>query len=151
MEFWEVSFRIKYENPFAKISENYAGSRISMWCIWNAEIIEVPDSQEDLISEIEKLVKEHDLTSQEHHCGNGIFVLQLRCSCSTFTNVWDVMHQHDGFPVHPAYFIDGWSYYRMVSTGEDSIRRFIESVNALGTDELTRKCTPYGDTVPPSG
>ncbi len=151
MVFWEVSFRIKYEYPYAKISENYPGSRISMWCIWNAEIIEVPDSQEEMMSEIEKLVKGYDLTSQEHLWSNGNFVLQLRCSCSTFPNVWDIMHQHDCFPVHPAYFVDGWSYYRMVSTSEENIRRFIESIKVLGSAELTRKRTAYGDTVPPSG
>ena len=151
MTFWKIDFRIKYDYPFARISEEFPGKTVNMWCAWNTELIQVPIDGAGLMGEIVELVNSRNLQNDGSVVSNGYHLLRLRCSCGIFPNVWDLMHSHNCFPVHPAHFLDGWGYYRMVSPNEDSIRSFLQELVKMGEFEITRKKTTYGDTVPPSG
>src|SRR2546430_1676221 len=48
MSLWEISFRTQYDYPFMKISARHPGLPISMWCIWNREMIQVPTLDVDV-------------------------------------------------------------------------------------------------------
>lgn len=151
MVFWDVSFKIKYDYPFARISGSYPGNRVTMWCVWDVEIIQVPGHCEDMITEIEKLVGRLKLSIEGHRRSNEDYVLRLKCSCGILHNVWNIMHSHSCYPIHPAYFLDGWGHYKMVSSNEEDIKNLIRELESLGTVELTKKRAAYGDTLPPSG
>lgn len=151
MSFWRIDFRIRYDYPFAKISEEFPGKRADMWCAWNTEIIQVPLDSAGMMQDILELVNSHGLPNEGSTLSNGNHLLRLKCSCGIFPNVWDRMHSHNCFPVHPAHFLDGWAHYRMVSPSEDSMRSFLNELGEIGEFEITRKKTAYGDTMPPSG
>ena len=54
MSLWEISFRTQYDYPFMKISAAHPGLPISMWCIWNREMIQVPTLDEAVLDQIAK-------------------------------------------------------------------------------------------------
>src|SRR5437762_9292753 len=57
MSLWEISFRTQYDYPFMHISARHPGLPLSMWCIWNRELIQVPTRDENVLASIEKEIR----------------------------------------------------------------------------------------------
>lgn len=148
MTTWEVSFKIKYNYPFIKMSELHPGSKISMWCVWDAEMIHVPPGHEDVISEVAQYVDKLGLSVDNYKQSSDGFVLTLKCSCDLLHNVWDAMDRRNCIPMHPAAFLDGWGYYRMVSLSEEDTRNFFNDLRELGPTELIQKRQVRSDGIP---
>ena len=58
MALWEISFRTQYDYPFIEMSGRHPGIPISMWCIWDRELLQVPTQDERELAEIEKEIKQ---------------------------------------------------------------------------------------------
>jgi hypothetical protein len=52
MALWEISFRTQYDYPFIQMSQRYPGLPISMWCIFNRELLQVPTLDETKLASI---------------------------------------------------------------------------------------------------
>jgi len=57
MSLWEVSLRTQYDYPFIEMSGKYPGVPISMWCVWDRELIQVPSQDEAVLEGIEKEIR----------------------------------------------------------------------------------------------
>lgn len=150
MAFWDISFKIKYSYPFLDISEEFPGSRISMWCVWDAEMIHVPPECEKTISRVESYVKDAGLSIENYKKESNGYSLFLKCSCGINHNVWHVMDKNHCVPRYPAEFLDGWGYYRMFSRDEELTKKFFQDIAMLGPVDLIKKRRIDGDPVPPS-
>ncbi|MGQ0798025.1 MAG: hypothetical protein ACT4OI_09240, partial [Methanobacteriota archaeon] len=53
MALWEISFRTRYDYPFIQMSGKYPDTAMSMWCIWNRELLQVPTTNETVLRGVE--------------------------------------------------------------------------------------------------
>ena len=148
MEVWEVSFKIRYDYPFMLMSEKYPGTKISMWCVWNREMLHVPLDHESVMSEMEDYVKEIGRHIEEYKRSKDGFVLTLGCSCDLLKNVWNLTERNHCVHLHPAVFLDGWGYYRVISFSEQDTRSLFADLAELGETELIKKRVIQADAVP---
>src|SRR5438876_9316237 len=82
MSLWEISFRTQYDYPFIKISARHPGLPISMWCIWNREMIHVPTWDENGLDQSAKEIRKPG-KGIEQWAGAGdsrIFMLKWTCA-----------------------------------------------------------------------
>lgn len=145
---WEIAYRIKYDYPFAKLSGKYPGTRISMWCLWEKEMIHVPLENEDVIIEVESLAREIGRAMESYKPASNGFVLTLKCTCDVLHGVWDVSGKNNVLDIDPAVFLDGWGYHRVISFDEEDTRRFFSELDTIGTTELISKRSLNQDTIP---
>src|SRR2546426_12020627 len=82
MSLWEISFRAQYDYPFIQMSGRHPGLPISMWCLFNRELLQVPTADPQVLASIEK-----EITKAGRGIDRGgearesrIFVLQ-KCTC----------------------------------------------------------------------
>ena len=54
MALWEISFRSQYDYPFIRMSQQFPGLPISMWCVFNRELLQVPTLDANILEGIEK-------------------------------------------------------------------------------------------------
>lgn len=145
---WEIAFRVKYDYPFAKMSEKYPGTRISMWCVWDREMVHVPLSKGDVVEEVETYAGQIGRIIEGHKRTLDGFVVTMKCTCDLNRNVWDLTNRNHCVEIHPAVFLDGWGYYRIISFDENDSRKFFTELGELGKMELISKRELHLDAIP---
>lgn len=139
MALWEISFRTQYEYPFIEISGRHPGLPISMWCIWNRELIQVPTQDETTLREIEKDIRKAGHVIDRWVEAQEARIFLLRCTCSSLDSPWNVWEAHECIDAPPAVFQDGWGYFRVISFDESRTRDLFRDLNKRGPTELMRK------------
>jgi len=139
MSLWEISFRTQYDYPFIKLSGQFPGLPISMWCIWNRELVQVPTVDEGKLKAIEKEIRKagHIIDRWVEAGESRIFM--LRCTCGNLDSPWNVWEAHEFVDAPPAVFRDGWGYFRVISFDESRTRDLFRDMNKRGPTELIRK------------
>lgn len=148
MVFQEITFRIKYDSPYVKISEKYPGHRISMWCVWDRELMHFPSGDPEIVNEIEKEVDKHGMLIDSSRESPGNNVILLKCTCGVFRNVWNITGEHRLVDLFPAVFLDGWAYYKVLSFEDSTLKEFFAELNTLGVSELVSKRNVDFSSIP---
>lgn len=139
MEAWQISFKIRYEYPFIQISGKYPGAKISMWCVWDREMVHVPSGSEELMQEVENYAKSHDRVVESHKPSRDGTVLTLRCTCDILNSMWNITERNHCQLVHPVSYLDGWGYFRVISFDESDTKKLFSDLTDLGPTELLSK------------
>src|SRR2546422_2240294 len=139
MSLWEISFRTQYDYPFMKISANHPGLPISMWCIWNREMIQVPTRDENVLDEIAKEIRKAGKCIDQWAEAGESRIFMLKCTCATSDSPWNVWEPHEAVEAPPAIFQDGWGYFRVIAFDEVRTRDLFKDFNKRGPTELIRK------------
>src|SRR5437899_1079399 len=118
MSLWEISFRTQYDYPFMKISARHPGLPISMWCIWNREMIQVPTQDENVLDQIAKEIRKAGKCIDQWAEAGDSRIFMLKCTCANWDSPWNVWEPHEAVDAPPAIFQDGWGYFRVIAFGE---------------------------------
>ena len=148
METWEISLRVKYDYPFIEISSRYPGARISMWCVWNREMLHVPMGHENLMEELEEYAKNLNLTFEKHQRSSDGIVLTMKDSCEVLDSIWNIAERNNCSLVHPAVYLDGWGYFKIISFSENDTKKLFAELSRKGLSELLSKKVVHIDAVP---
>lgn len=139
MALWEVSFRISYDYPFIDLSRDLPGIALSMWCIWNRELLQVPTREPSVLERVEKAVRRAGKVVEDWTESAAGKIFLLRCTCDRYDSVWNVFDEHRAIDAPPAVFENGWGYWRAISFSENDVRGLFKDLNRRGTVELLRK------------
>lgn len=139
MSLWEVTFRAQYDYPFIRMSRRHPDVPISMWCIWNRELLQVPTQDEAILRSIEKEVRKAGRVVDRWAEAGESRVLMLRCTCGNLDSPWNVWEAHDFTDAPPAVYRDGWGYFRVLTFDEDGTRALFRDFGTRGPTELLRK------------
>jgi len=151
MGLWEISFRTQYDYPFIEMSGRHPGIPISMWCIWDRELLQVPSRDEHELAEIEKEIREAGRIVDKWVEAQEARIFMLRCTCGVHSNSpWNVWEPHECIDAPPAIYQDGWGYFRVITFEEDRTRNLFRDFNRLGPTELIRKRELPLSTLPTS-
>lgn len=145
---WEIAFRIKHDYPLIRMSQNHPGTKITMWCVWNQEMVHTPGDTEDVIREVDDYMKSIGRSIESYKPAKDGFLLTLNCSCDVNPNSWDITSRNNCVDIHPAVFLDGWGYYRVISFDEGNTKNMFRDLSALGTVELLSKKKLHTDALP---
>ncbi|HWM51497.1 MAG TPA: helix-turn-helix domain-containing protein [Thermoplasmata archaeon] len=139
MSLWEISFRTQYDYPFMKISAAHPGLPISMWCIWNRELIQVPTLDENVLQQIEKEVRKAGKCIDRWVEAGESRIFMLKCTCANWDSPWNIWEAHEAVDAPPAIFKDGWGHFRVIAFDEVRTRDLFKDFNKRGPTELIRK------------
>jgi predicted DNA binding protein len=139
MTLWEISFRSQFEYPFIDLSRQFPNTPISMWCLWDKELLQIPARDARTLDGITKGIRKAGRIIEEWaDPGQGRIYL-LNCTCEKYRSIWNVMDDHDCLDAPPAVYRDGWGYFRMLSFNDDHTRALFREMNRRGPTELIRK------------
>ena len=139
MVLWEVSFRMSYEYPFIDITRDLPGTSLSMWCLWNRELLQVLTRNAMVLDRVEKAVHKAGKVVEDWSESETGKIFLLRCTCDKYDSVWNVFDEHRAIDAPPAVFANGWGYWRAITFSEDDIRGLFKALNRRGEVELLRK------------
>ena len=140
MSMWEVTLRTQYEYPFIRLSGQYPGVPISMWCNWGRELLQVPTSDAKVLKGLEKaLRKAGRVVDRWVDAGEARIVMLQRCTCNDLDSPWNVWEKLEFTDAPPAVYKDGWGYFRLVTFDESATRGLFKEFGKRGPTELIRK------------
>lgn len=139
MTLWEISFRTQYDYPFIRMSQRYQGLPISMWCIFNRELLQVPTLDEAVLGGIERDIRKAGRVIDKWVEAQEARIFMLRCTCGDHDSPWNVWEKLDFVDAPPAVYKDGWGYFRVIGFDETKTRDLFREMNSRGPTELIRK------------
>jgi hypothetical protein len=139
MPLWEVSLRIREDYPFNQISAKYPDTPISMWCIWNRELVQVPTRDETILKGVEAMVRKSGYCVDRWQDSSGSRVYMLKCTCDRHDSIWNVLGKYSVADAPPTVFRDGWAHWRFLSFDDEDTRAIFKDLNRRGPTELLRK------------
>jgi predicted DNA binding protein len=139
MSLWEISFRARWDYPFINLSRENPGAVISMWCVWNRELLQVATEDLRVLDSVEKGLRKAGRIVDEHRDSARGRVFLIRCTCDKYTSIWNIAAAHQLFEAPPFVFRDGWGYFRLLAFEEAASRDLFRDLNERGEAELLRK------------
>jgi predicted DNA binding protein len=139
MGLWEISMRSSYDYPFVSLSRQVPDTPISMWCIWNRELLQVPTRAPALMKGVERAIRQAGRVVDQWVDADGGRIFLLKCTCDKYDSIWNVVEAHECLDAPPVVFRDGWSYFRVISFDESKSRDLFRDFRARGPTELIRK------------
>ncbi len=139
MPLWEVSFRSRFDYPFIDLSREFPETPISMWCLWDKELLQVPTRDVRTLEGIQRGIRKSGHVVEEWvDAGQGRIYL-LDCTCGKYESIWDIADKHECMDAPPAVFRDGWGYFRLLSIDDRRTRSLFQYMARRGPTELIRK------------
>ena len=139
MSLWEISLRTQYDYPFIKMSAEHPGIPMSMWCIWNRELLQVPTRDEQVLKQLEGEIGRTGHVVERWEDAEHARVFLLKCTCGSLDSHWNVVEGLQCLEVPPAIYQDGWLYLRVISFDETRTRDMFREFNNRGPTELIKK------------
>lgn len=139
MSVWEVSLRARWEYPFIDLSRSVHDTPISMWCIWDRELLQVPRRDEATDRAVERGIRRAGRIIDKWADAGPFRVFLLQCTCEKYASPWNVIGDHDCWETPPIVYRDGWAYLRVQSFDADRPRALFRDLRRRGTVELVRK------------
>jgi predicted DNA binding protein len=140
MGLWEVSLRASYDYPFIALSRTVPDTPISMWCLWDRELLAVPSRDPAVVAPVAKAIRKAGRVIDHWVDAHATQLYLLKCTCERYPNSpWDLIESHQCWDEPPVVYQDGWANFRVVSFDSDPPRRLYEQLRGMGPAELLRK------------
>ncbi len=139
MGLWEVSLRASYDYPFIDLSRSLPETPISMWCLWNRELLQVPSRDPGVVREAERAIRKAGRVVDYWVDARGARLFLLECTCPRYDSLWNVIESHQCWDAPPVVYRDGWANFRVISFEAGRTRDLFEDLKTRGPAELLRK------------
>jgi predicted DNA binding protein len=140
MGLWEVSLRASYEYPFIDLSREVPETPISMWCLWNHELLQVPNRDPAVVGRVEKAIRKAGRVVDQWVDARSARLFLLQCTCPRYENsLWNLIEAHQCWDAPPVVYRDGWANFRVISFEQKRTRDLYDELRQLGSAELLRK------------
>jgi len=139
MALWEVSLRASYDYPFIELSRSLPEVPISMWCIWNRELLQVPSRDPRILETVERSIRKAGHVVDEWVDGRSSRIFLLDCTCPRYDSLWNVIEAHECWDAPPVIYQDGWANFRILTFLSENAREVYRDFQKRGPAELVRK------------
>ena len=139
MGLWEVALRARYDYPFIDLSRAVPDTPISMWCIWNRELLEVPTRDPRVLGLVERSLRKTGHVIDEWVDGRSSRVFLLDCTCDRYDSLWNVIESNECWDAPPVVYRDGWANFRVLTFVAENARAIYRAFQKRGAAELLRK------------
>lgn len=146
----EVSLRASWEYPFVELSRMVPSMPVSMWCIWNRELLQIPSRDPAVIRRVESSIRKVGHVVDEWVDARASRLFLLRCTCDQYASPWNLISRHQCWDTPPIIYQDGWASMRVMSFDTENPRRLVADFQKLGPTELVRKRKLGLDVLPTS-
>lgn len=139
MALWEVSMRASYDYPFIALSREFPDTPISMWCLWNRELLQVPTRDPAIVKGVERAIRKAGHVVDEWADARSARLFLLECTCSRTDSPWNLFDAHRCWDAPPIVYRDGWANFRVISMDPDHPRALFADLKKRGPAELVLK------------
>jgi predicted DNA binding protein len=139
MPLWELAFRSQFDYPFIELSRDLGETPISMWCVWNKELLAVPTRDERALKNLERGIRKAGRVVDEWVDAAQGRIFLLNCTCSRYDSIWNIAEAHQCLEAPPAVYRAGWGYFRLLSLDDKRTRELFQDLRRRGPTELLRK------------
>jgi len=139
MALWEVALRASYDYPFIELSRTVPDTPISMWCLWDRELLQVPTRDGKVIETVERSIRKAGHVVDQWVDAGSSRIFLLRCTCDRYDSIWNVIEAHQCWDAPPVVYQDGWANFRVISFEAQYPRDLYADLKTRGPAELVRK------------
>lgn len=139
MALWEVAMRASYDYPFIELSRSVPDTPISMWCLWNRELLQVPTRDVETIKTVERAIRRSGHVVDQWVDAGAARLFLLECTCGRYDSIWNLIEAHQCWDAPPVIFQDGWVNFRVISFQSRNPSDLYAELKKRGPAELVRK------------
>ena len=140
MSLFEVVFRVKYDHPLSKITENNPFVKIYHWCNDHHDIMELILQRQEQYHQIrEDFTKVVEIVDEIHNGGNTHIITRM-CDCAGPNTVTSYLGDPSLLVIPPIAYENGWEYFRLIAFKHDKAKNFLARLRNDGFNvEILRK------------
>jgi predicted DNA binding protein len=139
MSLWEVALRASYDYPFIELSRSVPDTPISMWCLWNRELLQVPTRDEKVMQVVERSLRRTGHVVEQWVDAGVARLFLLDCTCKKYDSIWNLIEAHQCWDAPPVVYTDGWANFRVISFESQHPKDLFADLKTRGPAELVRK------------
>lgn len=140
MGLWEITLRAQYDYPFIDVSREFPQTPISMWCLWNRELLQVPSRDPEVLRGVERAFRRAGRIVDEWVDARSARLFLLECTCPRYRNSpWSLIESHQCWDAPPLIYRDGWVNFRVYSFQPGAMKALLQDLRGRGPAELVRK------------
>jgi predicted DNA binding protein len=136
MAFFETRARVQHPCRFCDLSAAFPDVRMALWCNFTGEVLHVdaddPKMRDEVLEAVRTRLGFEAMFEEEPNS----FTITRMCVCTREGSVTGVAERSGLWILHPITMHGGWETYRLISTGRDDVRAFVEGVSKLGKVEI---------------
>lgn len=140
MGLWEVAMRASYDYPFIELSRTLPETPLSMWCLWDRELLQVARASPKVLEMVERGIRKSGRVIQEWTDARSSRIFLLEDTCERYKNSpWNLMSAHQCWDAPPVVYRDGWANFRVISFEGRRTQELYDDLRHRGSAELLRK------------
>lgn len=139
MSLWEVALRASYDYPFIELSRSVPDTPISMWCLWDRELLQIPAHDEGVVRTVERSIRRAGHVVDQWVDSGTSRLFLLRCTCDRYESLWNLIDAHQCWDAPPVIYRDGWANFRVISFEARHPKDLFADLKSRGPAELVRK------------
>jgi predicted DNA binding protein len=139
MALWEVAMRASYDYPFIELSRSVPDTPISMWCLWNRELLQIPTRDAGVIKTAERAIHKAGHVVDQWVDAGAARLFLLNCTCARYDSIWNMIEAHQCWDAPPVVYQDGWANFRVISFESQNPKALYADLKTRGPAELVRK------------
>lgn len=139
MALWEAALKASYDYPFVHLSRAVPDTPISMWCLWNRELLQVPSRDPAVLRTVESTIRKTGHVVDRWVDAESVRLFLLECTCSRYNSLWNIIDSHECWDDPPVVYRDGWANFRVMSFEPDRLKDLYDDFRRQGSAELVRK------------
>jgi predicted DNA binding protein len=140
MGLWEVELRAAYDYPFIELSRLVPETPISMWCLWQKELLQVPTRDVESLKAVGRAIRQAGRVVEEWSDTQGARLFLLDCTCDRYEgSPWNLVEANRCWDLPPVVYRDGWVGLRVGSFEQRRPLDLFDALKRRGNAELLRK------------
>jgi predicted DNA binding protein len=136
VHFLDTRVRIQHECPFCEFSARFPEVQMVLWYSRDSEILEVTAPDPVRLDEILEAARESLGACDMFQDGRSALLMTCECGYPKFRSIISIANDCGCMLVPPHTYEGGWETHRVLSTGTESLRRFVSEIERHGKVEI---------------
>ena len=136
MHFLDTRLRIKHDCPFCNFSAQFPEAEMVLWYSRESEVLQITAPDRTRLKEMLAAARKHLGACDMFEDGTSALLLTCECGYPRFRSVISIADETGCMLIPPHTYQGGWETHRVLSTGTEPLKRFIEEVEKAGRVEI---------------
>jgi predicted DNA binding protein len=136
VHFLDTRVRIQHECPFCEFSARFPEVQMVLWYSRESEILEVTAPDPARLDELLEAARESLGACDMFQDGRSALLMTCECGYPKFRSVISIANDCGCMLVPPHTYEGGWETHRVLSTGPESLRKFVAEIERHGRVEI---------------
>jgi predicted DNA binding protein len=136
MHFLDTRLKVQHDCPFCEFSAMFPEAEMVMWWSRDSELLEITAADPARLDAMLKAAKERLGACDMFQDGRSALLMTCECGYPKFRSIISIAEDTGCLLIPPHTYSGGWETHRVLSTGTEPLKKFVQEVEKSGRVEI---------------